>query len=119
MEIKLDDSAMRDIVSSAVLRQLDDKAREALIKGAIEHLLTKPASNGYGRAVSPLTEAFQNAVVGVAKQVVNDIVASDPNVERMVRKCVVEGLKKIEERGYNTLSDKTADAITRAIFGEP
>jgi hypothetical protein len=45
-------------------------------------------------------------------------VASDPNVERMVRKCVVDGLKAIEARGYNKISDKVADAITRAIFGD-
>jgi hypothetical protein len=47
----------------AVLASLDEVKRDVLSKGAIQHLVTKPNSSGYGSRASPIEEAFQSCVM--------------------------------------------------------
>ena len=66
LSVKLEDGKVREAVTEAVLRSLDENARRTLIEAAIAHLLA-PATDGYHKGTSPLQELFNLTIKDVAK----------------------------------------------------
>lgn len=68
MDIKIDTAQMQELIGQAVFASLDQAKRDILIKGAIEHLVTKDQSGRYSYdRTSPIEEAFRRAVRDVAQ----------------------------------------------------
>ncbi len=64
LNVDLSGDQIKKFVAEAILHQLDETTRNALIAAALEHLLTVPKSRGYNSTPqpSPLQAAFNDAV---------------------------------------------------------
>lgn len=117
VNLGIDGKAIQELAGEAILRAIDDGARERLIKEALQHLLTRPSSQ-YGSRESPLQGAFQSAVADVARKIVNEKLVGDPEIEAEVKKLVEEAWAKLRANHGETrdkLVDQIANLISKAI----
>lgn len=86
------------------------------IAGALKHLLT-PAEGGfsYGRRVSPIEDAFNGAVLMVARQVAADVLAKDDTVTARMREILAEALDRIMVTNREKTVDQLADALAAGM----
>jgi uncharacterized membrane-anchored protein YjiN (DUF445 family) len=102
--IVIDSTAVRAIVTKAIMEQLGADQQQLLIEQALGHLLEETTVKGqYGLrdqvVPSPLELSFRDAVAKIAREVVYDYLETDA-VRAVVREAVVKAIdKKIEEQG--------------------
>lgn len=97
MQINLDETMMKSLVSEALMKSLDEEKRNALIQAAIEHLLT-PQKDYSGRPQpSPIESAFRYALTDCAKRIAEDHLASDAAIAEKIRGLITDALVKITE----------------------
>lgn len=120
MEMKLDAEVMKDVVSSAILKSLDDEQRNHLIQGAITHLLTPQSTGNYygNKNVSPLTDAFNHAVEKVANKIATDMLENDPQVRLKIQELIVAAFDKVFNDNREQTVSKIADAVVKGMTGE-
>ncbi len=114
MKIDLTDSgALKDLMSEAILRALDDATKEKLITNAIAHLIApQEPYNGYGkRRESPLEEAYKCAVQSLALRMAHDVLDKDERVKEQVRSLLHEAM----ERAFVTHREATVERVANAI----
>lgn len=116
MDIKLDTPQLRELLAQAVLASLDEVKRDMLIKGAIEFLVTKDTSGGYGyNRKSPIEDAFNYAVRDVAQKTANDMLTNDSGLQEKLRELVNEALVRLMETNREKTVEKIADAIAAGM----
>lgn len=118
MKIDLDDANLKKLVSEAILASLTDEKRSALIQGALQYLLAPGEKmNGYGRAItpSPIEEAFNLAINGVAHTVANEMLRNDPMVKNEIKKLITKAVEKMANS--DEAVEKVRDAIVNTISG--
>lgn len=114
MNIQLDPETLKSIVAEAIMASLDDKKREALISGAISHLLT-PNTERYGSQKSPLDDAFRYAVQQVAQKIATEMIANDEVVKTKIRTLLNEAMLRVMETNREATINKLANAITEGM----
>ena len=125
--VSIDEEAIRPIVAQAVMDQIGPERRDRLVAGALEYLLQPGESNLYGRrerTPSPLERALQEAVVGAARSVVNELLAQ-PEYGAKVRAAVREGMDRAlaerdGENGYLfvAIGNAVGDRVAAMLRGE-
>ncbi len=96
MQITLDQELVKSVVSEAILKSLDDQKREAMIQGAIKHLIT-PSSDryGYGQKLTPVEEAFREAVRTVCAKLAQDLIENNEDVKTRIRDLLTESMERV------------------------
>jgi len=120
LNVKLEDAKIREAVSEAVMRSLDDSSRRTLIEAAIAHLLT-PAADGYRKGTSPIQALFNDSIESVAKSELERIMAAEDSPLRLrLRALHEEAAKKVFEdaASRDKIVETVANGIRRAITGE-
>lgn len=117
MELNIDEAAVREVVSAAILEQLGNEGRGKLIQAALEYLLTPPKKDQYSRVEypSPLQAAFNDAAAKAARQIVMETVATDPTFVAKVKEKVGEAMALVDEANYSYyVSEALAAAMGKA-----
>lgn len=110
VEINLNEGQLKEIVSEAILRAIDEKQRETLIAQAIAHLLAEEKT-GYSRDQSPIKRAFNQAAYEVAIQSARSALAGDPAVKEKIVGLIAEA----SERVFETNRERTVERMAQAI----
>ncbi len=118
MEIKLDDTLIRSVVSEAILKSLDEQKREALLKGALQHLLTKQESGYGGQRYSPIERAFNSAVDRCAEKLVGEMLDADDKFKAVIRKFIADAVERLETDNRDERVRRLADSIARGLASE-
>jgi hypothetical protein len=121
-EIKIDDTAMKDIVAKAILDSVTDEQRDEILKAAVTNLITPPPSTGmYGgrKEPSPLQNAFDIAVRSVGQEVVNEMVKGElrDKIREMVKAKVSEIIEDDSNLAYG-VGQSVGQAIESAMRGD-
>jgi hypothetical protein len=115
MDLKVPDEQMKEIVSTAIMRSLDEKARETLIADAIKYLLTpQPGRGHWDTGRSPLQDMFREAVASCARDMVRDHIKSNCGFSAQVQEVVAQAATKLFT-DKDKLVDKVAEAIERGL----
>jgi hypothetical protein len=118
--IVIDSSAVRAIVTKAIMEQLGADQQQLLIEQALGHLLEETTVKGqYGGrdqvVPSVLELSFRDAVAKIAREVVYDYLETDA-VRAVVREAVVKAIdKKIEQQGEWVLEAVGTAAGARVV----
>lgn len=115
MDIKLDPETLKDVVSAAILKSLDDTKRDALIESAIKYLLTPQGGSAYNKAESPLQMAFNNAVHGVAIQIAKETLEKDATVNANIQALLTEAFTKVMGENREKTVSSISDAIVKGL----
>lgn len=115
MDLKLDPETLKDVVSAAILKSLDEGKRDALIEGAIKYLLTPQGGSGYHKAESPLQTAFNQAVHVVAIQIAKETLEKDATVSANIQALLTEAFTKVMGENREKTVSSIADAIVTGL----
>jgi hypothetical protein len=118
MDVRLDDEAMKAIITKSIMDSLTPERREALIAEAIKGLLNAETGSGYNRRTK-LQEAFDWAVQTVARDVAMSELAKDEGIKTKIREMFMAGWEKATtgEAGEK-MAEKIGYAIEKAITGD-
>lgn len=109
-DIKLDPSAVQDLIHGAILNAISTDARDALIESALKHLMT-PQRSYAGQQATPLAEAFTQAVRSAAQKVVMESVRDDERVQAKIRELVSPTIAAICDGNYDGLPEAIGAAF--------
>lgn len=116
MTLDLTDEQFKSIVSGAILQSLDADKRDALIKGAIQHLLTpSPDRGGYGQRTTPLQDAFNRAVENVSSGIAKDMIEKDADLQTKIRALLNEALTSVFESKREETIQRVAAAFAKGL----
>lgn len=119
MDIKIDSTLMREVVSSAIMTSISQEQRNILITNAVKHLLTPKESAGYGRqSQSPLEEAFNDAMRLNARRLAEELLQQDTGIQTQLRELITEAVLKLMTNNREATVDKIAAAIAEGISGK-
>lgn len=117
MDIKLDDAGMKALVSEAILQSLDAQKRDALIKEALAYLL-EPKRDAYGSRLTPLQDAFREAVSNFARRTVEEMFEKETAIRDDVLKLIKDSWAALmSDQRYPKLVTKFGEAISSALTG--
>ncbi len=119
ISVNINSGDLQKLAGEAILAAIDQDKREALIKQALQYLLSKPSKeNRYGsESYSPLEEAFHSAIRQVAGAIVNEELAKDDKVKEQVRQMLTDAWVKMNDpERYQKLVDRAADALSKAFI---
>lgn len=118
--IHLPEEALQEVVRGAILKMLDNEAREKIIAQAIAYMST-PETTSYGasRGQTPLGQAFTIAVRASMQQLVHEMVQSDPEVrafvETTLKRMVRDFTKQIDMDGDIEIRSAMLDAAVGVL----
>lgn len=119
MQINLDSEMLKSVVSEAIMRSLDNQTREALIQGAIQHLLTpREGTSSYGRRTSPLQDAFNSGVYHAAQSIATEMLTKDDAMQTKIRDLLNDALIRLFETKREETISKLADSIRKGLAYE-
>ena len=115
MDIKIDTPQMQELIAQAVFASLDEVKRDVLIKGAIQHLITKDHSRSYGASTSPIEDAFRHAVRDVASKIASEMLTNDSDITTKIRALLNEALVLLMENNRESTVANLANAIAAGM----
>src|SRR6266446_10736215 len=112
MDVKLDTADMREIISEALLRAIDEKKRDELILAALRYLTTpqKPYGNGPMRE-APLAEVFQYAVRNLAQECATKMLSDNETFKTALNGMITEALLRVTTDRREQLVSKISSLI--------
>jgi tRNA(Ile2) C34 agmatinyltransferase TiaS len=114
MEIKLDEAAVQQAVSAAVLEQLGADGQRTLVEAALLYLMTPPKDAYRRNAQSPLQDAFNAAVGAAARKIVLELVEENEEFKEKIRTQVGEAFIKMEATNFTDyLGTALSDALRK------
>lgn len=119
--MELQSKTMKDIdfnalVAEATLKMLDEEKKDALIKAALESLIT--SKDTYSKKTK-LQEIFEVAVYEIAKQKAKELV-SNSEVQIKIGEIIQQGLEKmLKDDKLEELTANIADLVVRAFKVSP
>lgn len=117
MNIQFDNDQLKAVISEAILRNFDEQKRDALIQGAITHLLT-PERPGYGgKAESPIERAFRDALRWQAEALARDMISNDETIKAKLKGLIVDAMERVFANP-DGLTKRIADAVERGLSGD-
>ena len=108
---------IKKFVSEAILHQLDETTRNALITAALDHLLTVPEARSYKREKqpSPLQAAFNDAVQRECRSVCNTMLEGE--MHEQVVGLVREAMERtFADAGREKVVAALSQAMGRALW---
>lgn len=118
MELKLNDSALRSALSEAILSQIDPEARDAMIRYALDKLVSPTkANNGYGTATGPseIELAFARASVNLMNEIVTKLVNEDRKVRAQIEDFARASITKLLALPNNDLVEAFARGFAKTF----
>jgi hypothetical protein len=117
MQIPIDQDALRELVSKAILDSLTGDKRDELLKGAIKDLIETPKSTStYGPKVSKLEQAFSQAVEVAANRIITDMMNNDEALVSKIKGVMVEAVEHaFEETGRAKMIEAISNAIVHGL----
>lgn len=118
IEIKFDQTKIEAVVQAAILDQLDEAKKDAILAQAIQYLITAPAKStyDYGRTpVSPIQAAFNQAVSTVAQRIALEMVTANATIEREIREAIG---KVVIDRATSDYAERVLSDALAAIFAK-
>jgi hypothetical protein len=109
------DGNIKDIVAEAVLRSLDEQKREALIQGAITHLLKGDPNDP--RSLPPIERFFRAAVDSLARELM-EAEMQKPEVKAKLAAIVGEATERALEKNREKTVEKISGAIYSALYSD-
>lgn len=106
---------MKAMVLDAMMKSLDQKKRDELIRLALEALI-RPTSTGYGygaKESSALQDAFDLAITSMARDVVKDLLGT-MEVKDRIRSICVKAFEKMT-LNEDRIAIEMASVISRAM----
>ena len=117
MKLELDEAQLKSIVSEAILKLFDDKKRDAIVAEAVSYLLTPKRVDSYtSKTQTPLQEAFEGAMHGVAWSVVKDLLANDDEIRLQLRTIASAAMTRALAK--DELVEKMADSFASLFAGQ-
>ena len=119
-DIKLDDAAMKDIVSAAIMQTMTAENRDTLIRAAITNLISPVSRGNYGsQNTSPLQDAFNYAVRNVAEKLVTEMLQDDAGLKGQIRNLVTAAMEQItnDDERREKLVSRLANNISETLSG--
>ena len=101
-----------------LFESLEQSARDALIKEALESLVKRPVGTYGERAASPLQQAFNTAVRLVAIEIVNQVVTESAEFHTKVRQLVesaVADAMNDDTEVKRAIANAVADALSKRV----
>jgi len=116
VNLKLDGSAMHELVQGAILRALGKEGRDQLIKDAVSYL-TKEEALPYGRGKKPsiLSVAFEETLKKVAREIIAERLKSDAAFNAAVNSVYEGALAEWNEKHRPQLVRKVIDKLESTI----
>lgn len=112
LTLKLSDDQLKGALSEAILSTLDQATREAIIRGAVNYIITKPQSGGYGSDQrSPIERAFHEAAYTVAREIATKELANDSDFLDKLRGL----LREASERAFVEQREEILTNITKTM----
>lgn len=116
-DVKLTDEMLQGVISAAVLRAIDQKTRDALIAGALTHLLNGKSDHWKHKDVSPLEAKFREAVEAFCQERCREMVAANAELKAKIDALLAEAVARVfdnperREKLVSQLADKVADGM--------
>lgn len=115
MKFELDDKQMKSLFSEALLTALGEGQRNNIIKEAIAHLTTK-TSEGYGKGITPIQQAFNEAVQSHAHQAARKFFEENEEARKSIDEAIIEGYRKFvsgfhDGKLYEAIAEKIGSAF--------
>lgn len=106
LNLKLDESALKGALSEAILAQLNEKAREEVIRQAIAFLVTPQTDGRYDSQSrkSPLQTAFETATEAVLRERVLQFCRDSPEIKRVLDEELDKAAKALLVNNHETRS---------------
>jgi hypothetical protein len=116
MDMKLDDEALKVIITKSIMDSLTPEKRELLISNAIKELLAKNENNRYDSR-SRFQTIFDDSVHLVAREVVFEMVKDNIDIKNGVTKLFTDAWNKltVDPDHYGKFVDKVAGAMKEAL----
>jgi len=117
-ELKFDETGLKSVVSAWIMQQMTSEQREAAIAAALGYLLEQPKDKyGYGKGTSPLQQSFNLAIEQVMRQVVREMVETDPHIQAQVKQLLAETFSKwLSEYGNEHVRRNVVEAIVLNMY---
>lgn len=119
MKLDVDGTQLEALLHSAIVESLGDKGREAIIREAVAHLTTAPASSsGYDRdkRPSPLMSSLHAAARAVAEKHIATKLTEDKAFIEQVEALYVDAARRMfDVENREKLATKLATAMGNAI----
>ena len=115
MEVVLNDDAVKEIVTAAIMKQLDDP--QQLVSEAVKYLIsTKKVGDAYNaKEVQPIQEAFHNAIERHATRVIQDFLQDNEDVNKAILEIAEKALSKFFENDSLLLADAVAATLSKKL----
>lgn len=116
MSVNIDTETLKQLVGENILKALDEQKREALIKSALDYLLTPPSPSGYStKQPSPLQSAFNDAVTFSCRTIAKEIIEKDVETQAKIRDLIRDAVVMVMEKKREETVVKIADAIAHGM----
>jgi hypothetical protein len=112
-EMKFSPEELRELVQEAIFAKMTPEGRDALIKKALETLLAQSGIPGHNK--SPIRDAFDDAVVGVAREIAREVINSQGYREK-IREVCVEAIESMFAKRTEKLAEKVGDRLAELLF---
>lgn len=117
IRLDLDPVVLREATSQAIMGTLTAELRAQVIQASISNLLNA-RTGSYGSGSSLLQQAFDSAVIDVARTIAKEMVASDPTIKAQVGKLLRDTADKVLSADPEKLAAKMADAFVASCRKE-
>lgn len=107
MNLNLSDNDLKNIASEAILRAIDQKSRDDIIRQAIEYLI-KPDSYG---GKTPLERSFQAACYATCMEICRQQISESEEIKGKISSLVSAAVQKLFTERADVLVTKMANAL--------
>lgn len=112
--INLDNEALRAATEQAIMGTLTPEMRDKILQGAVRSLIdTKQGA--WGNRKSKLEEAFEQAVVNIARIEAQRLVGEDTELRARIEALLRAVADKVLSADVEKLADKMADAFAASM----
>lgn len=118
MEVSMSSEALKELMGEAILRSIDQKTRDELIKNAIASLIVVPKKKNYYDSESPLQEAFEFAAGNLCRDLVREMMLKDEAFRASIRSLIVSAVERATTNKLESISNTIGNAISNAICKE-
>jgi len=114
LQLQLDPVALREAATQAIMGVLTPEVRQKMIEQAISAVL-KPSTDSWNRDKSPLSQAFDAAIVQVAREEAKRLVSEDPTIRDRMTVLLRSTADKVLNMDAEKLSEKMAEAFVDSM----
>lgn len=114
ISLNLDGDALREATVQAMLGVLTPEVKAKVLESAISALL-KPSTNSWDNKKSPIELAFEGAVLNVARQEAQRLVAEDSPLRERMQSLLRDTADRVLNADTDKLAERMADAFAASM----